>query len=81
MVKDAKNIGFYGFGSAAHILVQVASYQNRQVFAFTRPADTEGQEFAINIYLFPACLPPSLSHWSGDCRQLAGNSSQRLRVR
>jgi alcohol dehydrogenase, propanol-preferring len=49
MVEDAKNIGFYGFGSAAHILIQVASSQNRQVFAFTRPGDTEGQEFARSL--------------------------------
>ncbi|MEH2184216.1 zinc-dependent alcohol dehydrogenase family protein [Nostoc sp.] len=49
MVEDAKNIGFYGFGAAAHILVQVARYQNRQVFAFTRPGDTEGQEFARSL--------------------------------
>ena len=49
MIEDAKNIGFYGFGAAAHILVQVARYQNRQVFAFTRPYDSEGQEFALSL--------------------------------
>lgn len=42
----AQKLGFYGFGSAAHILTQVARYQNRQVFAFTRPGDTESQQFA-----------------------------------
>ncbi|MBF2063084.1 MAG: zinc-dependent alcohol dehydrogenase family protein [Calothrix sp. C42_A2020_038] len=49
MVEDAKNIGFYGFGAAAHILVQVARHQNRQVFAFTRPNDIEGQKFARSL--------------------------------
>lgn len=47
MAGDAQKIGFYGFGSAAHILTQVALYQNREVFAFTRPGDTEGQQFAL----------------------------------
>ncbi len=49
MVENAKNIGFYGFGAAAHILIQVARYQHRQVFAFTRPGDTQGQEFARSL--------------------------------
>jgi alcohol dehydrogenase, propanol-preferring len=34
---DAERLGLYGFGAAAHILIQVARYQGRQVFAFTRP--------------------------------------------
>ena len=46
---DAEKLGLYGFGSAAHILTQVALYQNREVFAFTRPGDTEGQEFARSL--------------------------------
>lgn len=46
MAGDARKIGFYGFGSAAHILTQVALHQGREVFAFTRPGDTEGQAFA-----------------------------------
>lgn len=45
---DAQNIGFYGFGSSAHILTQMAKFQNRKVYAFTRPGDTEGQKFAKN---------------------------------
>ncbi len=49
MIEDAQNIGFYGFGAAAHILVQVANYQNRQVYAFTRTGDLTGQEFARNL--------------------------------
>jgi propanol-preferring alcohol dehydrogenase len=43
---DAPRIGFYGFGAAAHILVQITRHQGRQVFAFTRPGDTAGQAFA-----------------------------------
>ncbi len=46
MAGDAKRLGFYGFGNAAHILVQVARHQGREVFAFTRPGDTEGQQSA-----------------------------------
>ena len=46
---DAQKLGFYGFGSAAHILTQVALYQNKEVYAFTRPGDTEGQKFARSL--------------------------------
>ncbi len=46
---NARRLGFYGFGSAAHILTQVALHQNREVYAFTRPGDKKGQEFAKNI--------------------------------
>jgi propanol-preferring alcohol dehydrogenase len=46
MTGDAQKIGFYGFGSSAHILIQLASYQGRQIFAFTRSGDVKGQEFA-----------------------------------
>lgn len=49
MVGDAERLGFYGFGSAAHILIQLARYQGRQVFAFTRPGDSKGQEFARQL--------------------------------
>ncbi len=49
MTGNAKKLGFYGFGSAAHILIQLANYQFRQVFAFTRPGDTQGQEFARQL--------------------------------
>ncbi|MGJ3245803.1 MAG: zinc-dependent alcohol dehydrogenase family protein [Elainellaceae cyanobacterium] len=49
MTDDAQRLGFYGFGSAAHILMQVARHQQRDVYAFTRPGDTEGQEFARNL--------------------------------
>ncbi len=45
----AKKLGFYGFGSAAHIITQVAAYDNKEVYAFTRPGDTNGQEFAKKL--------------------------------
>ncbi len=46
---DAERLGLYGFGSAAHQICQVAVYQGRTVFAFTRPGDTETQEFARSV--------------------------------
>jgi propanol-preferring alcohol dehydrogenase len=45
---DAKKIGLYGFGAAAHILNQVACWQGRSVYAFTRPGDAHGQTFALS---------------------------------
>ncbi|MBD2436504.1 zinc-dependent alcohol dehydrogenase family protein [Nostoc sp. FACHB-110] len=56
MTGDAEKIGFYGFGSAAHILIQLARYQGRQVFAFTRSGDIQGQEFARQLG----------ANWAGD---------------
>jgi propanol-preferring alcohol dehydrogenase len=49
MTGDAENVGLYGFGSAAHIVAQVAVFQRRKVFAFTRPGDARNQEFALKI--------------------------------
>ena len=49
MTGDAQKLGFYGFGAAAHILIQVASAQRREVFAFTRPGDREAQEFSRSL--------------------------------
>ncbi|UCE25984.1 MAG: zinc-dependent alcohol dehydrogenase family protein [Candidatus Zixiibacteriota bacterium] len=49
MTGDAKRLGFYGFGAAAHILVQVAKYQEREVYAFTREGDDESQQFARQL--------------------------------
>ena len=46
---DARRLGFYGFGSAAHILIQVARHQGREVYAFTRPGDRAGQDFARRL--------------------------------
>lgn len=49
MTGDATTIGFYGFGSAAHILLQVARHQGRQVYAFTRSGDQSSQAFALAL--------------------------------
>lgn len=43
---DARRLGIYGFGAAAHIVAQVARFQGREVYAFTRPGDDEAQRFA-----------------------------------
>jgi len=43
---DAERLGLYGFGAAAHIVAQVARFQGRRVFAFTRAGDVEAQDFA-----------------------------------
>ena len=49
MVEDAKNIGLYGFGAAAHILTQMAAHEGKDVFAFTRVGDLKGQKFARSL--------------------------------
>ena len=46
---DAERLGLYGFGSAAHMICQVAAFQGRQVFAFTRAGDERTQEFALSL--------------------------------
>jgi alcohol dehydrogenase, propanol-preferring len=46
---DAERLGLYGFGASAHIIVQVAAHQGREVFAFTREGDEEGQSFAREL--------------------------------
>ena len=46
---DAKRLGLYGFGAAAHIIAQVAAWQGRSVHAFTRPGDTKSQDFARSL--------------------------------
>ena len=46
---DARRIGFYGFGAAAHIAAQVARHEGREVYAFTRPGDVAAQEFARGL--------------------------------
>ena len=46
---DAHRLGLYGFGNAAHLIAQVAIYQGREVFAFTRPSDKAGQESARKL--------------------------------
>lgn len=44
-----ENLGIYGFGGAAHIITQIAVHQKKKVFAFTKPGDKEGQEFAKEL--------------------------------
>lgn len=56
---DARTIGIYGFGAAAHIIAQVACWQGRSVFAFTKPGDNEGQVFARALG----------AEWAGDSTQ------------
>jgi propanol-preferring alcohol dehydrogenase len=46
---DAHRLGIYGFGNAAHLIAQIAIYQGREVFAFTRPGDKIGQESARKL--------------------------------
>lgn len=43
---EGRRLGIYGFGAAGHIILQVARWQGREVFAFTRPGDTQAQAFA-----------------------------------
>jgi propanol-preferring alcohol dehydrogenase len=57
---DAKRLGLYGFGAAAHIIAQVARYQGRSVYAFTRPGDEEARRFAKEL---GAC-------WAGSSGEL-----------
>jgi propanol-preferring alcohol dehydrogenase len=49
MTGDAERLGLYGFGASAHIIAQVARWQARRVFAFTRAGDDEGQRFARSL--------------------------------
>ncbi|HZK90862.1 MAG TPA: zinc-dependent alcohol dehydrogenase family protein [Stellaceae bacterium] len=46
---EGERIGIYGFGAAAHIVAQVARFQGRAVFAFTKPGDTAAQDFARGL--------------------------------
>lgn len=55
MAGDAKRIGIYGFGAAAHIVAQVARHQGRAVYAFTRPGDADAQRLARQLN----------AHWAG----------------
>jgi len=46
---NAKRLGIYGFGAAAHIVAQIARFQGREIFAFTRRSDLEAQAFAKSL--------------------------------
>jgi propanol-preferring alcohol dehydrogenase len=49
MAGDARRLGIYGFGAAAHIIAQVARHQGRRIYAFTKPGDSESQQFAWSL--------------------------------
>jgi len=49
MAGDARHLGIYGFGAAAHIVAQVARHQGREVYAFTRAGDVVAQDFAREL--------------------------------
>lgn len=53
------NLGIYGFGAAAHILIQLAIFQGKKIFAFTRQGDTDAQTFALKLG----------AAWAGDSSQ------------
>jgi len=46
---DGKRLGIYGFGAAAHIVAQIAKYQQREIYAFTRPSDEPAKQFAMSL--------------------------------
>jgi len=46
---QGRRLGIYGFGAAAHIVAQVARYQEREIYAFTRPGDEEARKFALGL--------------------------------
>ena len=58
--EDVERLGIYGFGAAAHIVAQVAVYQGKRVYAFTKPGDTRAQEFARRLGAI----------WVGDSTEL-----------
>jgi alcohol dehydrogenase, propanol-preferring len=60
MAGEARRLGIYGFGAAAHIVAQVARFQGRQLFAFVRPGDFEARKFALAL---GAC-------WAGDSTEM-----------
>ncbi len=57
--ENVETLGIYGFGAAAHIIAQVAKFEGKKVFAFTRPGDTAAQEFALRLG----------ADWAGDSTQ------------
>jgi alcohol dehydrogenase, propanol-preferring len=56
MTGDAERLGFYGFGAAAHIAVQVARHEGRRVFGFVRAGDEDARRFALELG----------AEWAGD---------------
>jgi len=60
LVADAKTLGLYGFGAAAHIVAQVARFEGKRLFVFTRPGDHTAKEFARRLG----------AEWAGDSNQV-----------
>lgn len=58
--ENVERLGIYGFGAAAHIIAQVAKHQGKCIYAFTRPGDTQAQEFARRLG----------ADWAGDSNVL-----------
>ena len=56
MAGNGERLGLYGFGAAAHIVIQIARHQGREVYGFTRPGDTDAQAFARSLG----------ASWAGD---------------
>jgi propanol-preferring alcohol dehydrogenase len=56
MAGDARCIGIYGFGAAAHIVAQIARHEGRKIFAFVRPGDADARNFALDMG----------ADWAGD---------------
>ncbi|TBH20467.1 zinc-dependent alcohol dehydrogenase family protein [Thermus thermamylovorans] len=56
MVQDRQVLGFYGFGAAAHLLLQVARHEGKRVYAFVRPGDEAAKALALELGAF----------WAGD---------------
>jgi len=56
MAGEGQRVGLYGFGAAAHIIAQIVRHQGRKVYAFLRPGDRKGQDFARKLGAF----------WAGD---------------
>jgi propanol-preferring alcohol dehydrogenase len=65
MAGDAGLVGLYGFGAAAHIVIQVARHEGRRTFAFTRAGDEQAQRFALELG----------AEWAGDA---LGDSPEEL---
>jgi len=58
--EEVERLGLYGFGGAAHIVAQIAVYQGKKVFAFTRPGDSSARKFALRLG----------AAWAGDSTEM-----------
>jgi propanol-preferring alcohol dehydrogenase len=60
MTGQSQRVGIFGFGAAAHLITQVAVYEGREIYAFTRTGDREAQDFARSLG----------AHWAGNSMEL-----------